>query len=219
MKKKKGKRKISFLKVFVVFLLGYLLFTGIYNFVTLRTKNIYVIGNNYLSDKYIIEKASLSNYPPFFLTFSSGIKKKLLNDNLIYDVKVKKGLFSIYLYIDENTPLFYDSSSNETILFDGTKVSYKYDCPILNSYVPDTIYDTFIAQMKKVNVLDRISEIDYVPNVDNKRFCLTMNDGNYVYLTLDEFLKINDYVDALKILNGKKGTVYWDSGNFFYYDK
>ena len=59
MKKKKGKRKISILKVMIVFLLIYLLGTSIYKVTTVRIKNIYVIGNSYLSDKYIIEKASL----------------------------------------------------------------------------------------------------------------------------------------------------------------
>lgn len=216
MKKKKRKRKISVLKVLIVFLICYLLCTLIYGIITVRVKNIYVIGNSYLSDKYIINVSSLSNYPPFFLTSSKKIEKRLKDDVMIYDVSVKKGLFSIYLYVTENTPLFYSTSLNKYILKDGSFTSGKYNVSTLVNYVPDTIYDDFINKMGNVTVIDRISEIEYKPNdVDSKRFYLLMNDGNHVYLTLDDFLKINDYVEILKTLNGKKGIMYLDYGNYF----
>ena len=68
----------------------------------------------------------------------------------------------------------------------------------------------------EIDVLKRISEIEYKPNdVDTERFYLLMNDGNIIYLTLDDFLKINNYIETLKILNGSKGILYWDSGNYF----
>ena len=201
MKKKKGKRKISILKVMIVFLLIYLLGTSIYKVTTVRIKNIYVIGNSYLSDKYIIEKASLDTYPPFFLTTSN---------------KIKKRPFSVYLYIEENTPLFYSSTLNKTVLKDKTNIDDVLDVPLLKNYIPDNIYDDFIDKMSNTTVINRIAEIEYKPNdVDSKRFYLLMNDGNSVYLTLDDFFKINNYVDALKTLNGKKGILYWDSGNYF----
>lgn len=216
MKKKKGKRKISILKVMIVFLLIYLLGTSIYKVTTVRIKNIYVIGNSYLSDKYIIEKASFDIYPPFFLTTSNKIKKSLKNDKLIYDVNVKKTPFSVYLYIEENTPLFYSSTLNKTVLKDKTNIDDVLDVPLLKNYIPDNIYDDFINKMSNTTVINRIAEIEYKPNdVDSKRFYLLMNDGNSVYLTLDDFFKINNYVDALKTLNGKKGILYWDSGNYF----
>ena len=42
-----------------------------------------------------------------------------------------------------------------------------------------------------------------------------MNDGNYVYLTLNKFLKINSYLDIVKEFNNKKGILYLDSGEYF----
>ena len=64
--------------------------------------------------------------------------------------------------------------------------------------------------------MERISEIEYRPNdVDTKRFYLLMDDGNIVYLTLDDFLKINSYIETIKTLDGNKGTLYLDSGNYF----
>lgn len=218
MKKKKGKRKISILKILILFLIIYLLITCIYKLVTMPIKNIYVIGNTYIKDKYIIEIAGLEEYPPFFLTTSRNIYKKIKNDNLILNVKVKKTPFSIYLYIEENIPLFYNKITDKLVLKDGTSIDEIYNAPTLNNYIPDTIYNEFIEKMGNVeiDVLKRISEIEYKPNdVDAERFYLLMNDGNIVYLTLDDFLKINNYIETLKTLNGSKGILYWDSGNYF----
>lgn len=215
---KKKKRKISFLKILIVFLLIYLFVVGAYKLVTINIKNIYVIGNTYIKDKYIIEKAGLTNYPPFFLTTKSSIKKKLLADDEILDVKVKKDLFSVYLYVEENVPLFYNKNNNKIVLKNGKEIIDKYNVAVLNNYVPDTIYDDFINKMGNVDsdILDRISEIAYKPNdVDTKRFYLLMDDGNEVYLTLDDFLKINSYMEIIKTLDGSKGIVYLDSGNYF----
>ena len=215
---KKKKRKISFLKILIVFLLIYLFIVGGYKLITINVKNIYVIGNNYIKDKYIIEKAGLTNYPPFFLTTRSSIKKKLLNYDEILNVNVKKKLFSVYLYVDENIPLFYNKNSNKIVLKNGKEIDDKYNVAVLNNYVPDTIYNDFINNMGNVNqdILDRISEINYVPNdVDSKRFYLIMDDGNSVYLTLDDFLKINNYIEIIKTLDNNKGTIYLDSGNYF----
>ncbi len=215
---KKKKRKISLLKVMIVFLLIYLLTISFYKLVTINIRNIYIIGNTYVSDKYIIDKAGLTNYPPFFLTLSSGIKKKLLDCDEILDVRVKKNLFSVYIYINENIPLFYNKSNDKFVLKDGREVDLKYNVASLNNYVPDTIYGDFIKKMGDVNldILYRISEIEYRPNdVDSLRFYLVMDDGNEVYLTLNDFLKINNYIEIVKTLDNSKGTIYLDSGNYF----
>ena len=86
------------------------------------------------------------------------------------------------------------------------------------NYVPNKIYEDFVADMAETDyeVVKRISEIKYDPNaVDEERFLLTMNDGNYVYLTLSRFDKINQYVDIIKEFNNKKGILYLDSGEYF----
>ena len=65
-------------------------------------------------------------------------------------------------------------------------------------------------------IINRVSEIKYDPNsVDEERFLFTMNDGNYVYLTLTSFKKINNYVDILKNFENQKGILYLDSGEYF----
>ena len=87
--------------------------------------------------------------------------------------------------------LYYDE--DKTILLDGTEVTKLYSVPIVVNYIPDTIYEKFVKNIKKVDleVLTRISEIKYDPNeVDEGRFLLTMSDGNYVYLTITKFKNI-----------------------------
>ena len=67
-------------------------------------------------------------------------------------------------------------------------------------------------------VLDKISEIKYDPNsIDEKRFLLTMMDGNYVYLTISRFEAVNNYISIIKNFNDKKGILYLDAGNVFEY--
>ena len=42
-----------------------------------------------------------------------------------------------------------------------------------------------------------------------------MNDGNYIYITLEKMDKINKYLDIIKSFNNKKGILYLDSGEYF----
>ena len=80
----------------------------------------------------------------------------------------------------------------------------------------------FITKFLSLNmdVITRISEVKYDPNnVDNERFLLTMNDGNFVYLTLAYFDKMDSYVsirlDIISKYGEKKGILYLDSGEYF----
>ena len=117
-----------------------------------------------------------------------------------------------------NYPLFYDSDKKKTILLNKKKTTEKLNAPLLINYVPDTIYNLFLEKMSSLDydTIKRISEIKYDPNeVDEERFLLTMSDGNYVYLTLEKFEVIDNYVDIIKTFNNKKGILYLDSGEYF----
>ena len=46
-----------------------------------------------------------------------------------------------------------------------------------------------------------------------------MNDGNYVYLTLNKFNKINNYLEIVRTFNNVKGILYLDSGEYFEINK
>ena len=130
----------------------------------------------------------------------------------IKSAKVYKKSFTIlYIEVEENRPLFYNSSSNETVLLDGKTVQEKLEAPVLINMIPDTLYEKFIKKISEIDydVLKRVSEIKYDKNeVDETRFLFTMNDGNYVYLTLNTFEKINNYINIVKTFNNSKGVLY-----------
>ena len=114
--------------------------------------------------------------------------------------------------------MFYYQTEGKTILYNEDKVTDRFTVPTVINQIPNTVYDKFLQKIKKVNkeVLYRMSEIEYAPNdVDEERFFILMNDGNYVYLTLNKFLSINKYLSMVKSFDNKKGILYLDSGEYF----
>lgn|SRR5574344_88705 len=218
-KKQKVKRKLNFKRFFrFIFFLMIIILVS-YIVINLPITNIYISGNSILSDQEIIDIAGISNYPSSIQNGSFIIKDRLEKNDMIISANVtKKDLTKVYIEVKENRPLFYNSNTNLVVLLDGTSITSDMITPYLLDYVPNTIYDKFITSMGEINtdVLARISEIQYNPNeVDKERFYLSMDDGNYVYLTLSSFNKINSYIDMIKQFNGKKGILYLDSGEYF----
>ncbi len=218
MKKNRKKVKIKYKNVFKFLLVLILIILGIKFVFGMRVTNIYITGNDSLSDSYIMDVAKISDYPKLIKIPNFKIKKLLIKDENIYDAKVYKKWTKLYIEIEENRHLFYNSKISSLVMLDKTTRSSNITSPYLVNYVPDTIYSSFVDTMVKVDkdILDRISDIEYTPNdVDKERFLLTMNDGNYVYLTLKTFTKINNYVEMLKQFRGEEGILYLDSGEYF----
>lgn len=218
MKKRRLKRGI----VFILFLL---LFVSIYAAVVYfiigtKINNIYIYDNTYLSDQEIIELANLQDYPNYYTTSALSIEKKLEKQELIKDVVVKKKFFKqIHIHVYEHKVLF--KMEDKYVLEDKSEITLSndiYNVPILINYVPNTKMDSFISKLNEVSddVLVKISEIKYDPTeLDEDRFLLYMNDDNYVYITLTKLDLINKYNETLEQLEGKKGILYLDSGNYF----
>ena len=166
--KEKQKKKINIKRVIIVFVILFVIPFSIYKLYKTNIKNIFISGNNYLSDQEIIDIAKLENYPNSIKNSSNTIKKRLEKNRYIYSAEVRKeNLFKeVYIKIQENYPLFYYQVENKTVLYNG-----KYDdnisatCTIINK-IPDTIYDDFVDKMKNINIniLNRISQIEYKPN-------------------------------------------------------
>ena len=215
---KKRKRRIKYKNVFK-FLLFVILIVFVIKFIlNSNVSNIYISGNSYLKDQEIIKIAKLEDYPSIFRTFSFVVKKRLLANDMITSAKVHKKGTKIYIEVVENRPILYDSNISKLIMLDKTKKDGKAVTPYLVNYVPDTLYDKFIDCLTKVkvDVLNRISDIEYNPNsVDIERFYLTMTDGNYIYITLNNFTKVNNYIEMIKQFQGKKGILYLDAGEYF----
>lgn len=186
-------------------------------------KNIFVEGNNYLTDQEIIDLAKIQDYPSIFKYSSNRIEKNVKKSVFIKKVKVtKKHLREVYIKVEENNILFYNSTNKKTVLNNGKEVDKELNGPILINYVPDKVYKKLIEQMRlvKIDIINRISEIKYDPsNVDEERFLFTMNDGNFVYITLEKLENINNYVKiSLEIINKfghKNGILNLDAGEYF----
>lgn len=220
-KSKKKKVKIRYKRVIVLFtFIFFIIFLCIY-IKNIKITNIYIKGNNLLNDQEIIDITFLSNYPESIKNPSWKIEERLEKNIYILNANVsKKGITKVYIEVEENIPILYNSIKNKTVLKDGTEVLDKFDVPILVNYIPDTIYDNFIKELVNIDneILKRISEIKYDPSdVDDERFLLSMVDGNYVYLTLNRFDAINNYIVIIKNFDNKKGILNLDVGNVFKY--
>lgn len=218
-KKKVKKRKIRYGRVFLTLLVISLFFYLVSCLINFPIKNIYIYNNNTLTDQEIIDLAGIRDYPSIFSISSYKIKKKLKKNIYIEDVEIRKIDFKeVHIWIEENYALFYNSEKGKTILKNKKETKDKINCPVLVNHITDKLYDEFVSKISQIDreVIDRISEIKYDPNnVDEERFLITMNDGNYVYLTLMYFDKINNYVDIIKNFENQKGILYLDSGEYF----
>ena len=95
--------------------------------------------------------------------------------------------------------------------------------PTLVNYVPKDLLKDFIESFKDVNsdIISMINEILYDPDIkeevtiDDKRFKLTMNDTNLVYVNVLNMERLNNYIEIYasisSAIDGKKGTLYLDS--------
>lgn len=229
-KKIKKKTKIKFIPILILLLLLIIVGFLVSFFMNVKIKNIYIYDNNILNDQEIIELAGIEDYPSFIKTSTSSIEKKILQNQYIKEVEVKKSLVAtISITIVEHDLLFEKLSDGKIVTDNSTEIT-KDDkiitVPILVNYVPDTVYSEFITEMKSVdsNIRSKISNIEYSPNdYDKERFLLYMNDGNKVFVTLakdkttkeSKFSLINKYDEIYPSFEGKKGTLNLDSGNHF----
>lgn len=219
MKNKTKKRKIRYDRIIIFLIILIIIFSFFSYFFNLKITNIYILNNNILSDQEIIEFAKLSDYPSTFQNLSFQIENRIKNNIYVKDVKVTKKWFTqVYIDITENRPLFYYEYNKKTILSDKRETTDLHAIPTVINYITDSYYDKFIEEMNKLDesILSRISEIKFYPNeVDDNRFLLTMSDGNYVYVNISTFNKLNKYITILESLPKENGILYLDYGNNF----
>ena len=218
-RKVKKKRKLKVRKLFTVVFIFTLILLGLAFLTDVKINNIIVKGNTLYSDWEIIKMAKLDDYPSSLKTLSRNIEKNLEKDNYINEVNVERpSLTKVVINVKENLPLFYYLPVDKTILTDKSETKDNFPVPTVINYIPDKVYSKFLKAISSVDydIVKRISEIKYDPNeVDEGRFFLTMNDGNRVYLTLNKFTKIDNYLDIIKEFDNKKGILYLDSGEYF----
>ena len=222
MTKKVKRRKFNIKKfsLFIFFLLCIII--GIYYLLKMPIKNIIISGTYYLSDEFIIEASGIENYPSFIKTTKTSLEKKLKTIDIIKDVQIhKKWGVILEIEVTEKKILFVERSTGKYILEDKTEEDLTYQIngiPTLINFVVDDIKDKLIEKLSEVDyeVITKISEIEYSPTTyDEERFILYMNDENTVYITLNKIDEFKKYIEIKKQLEGKKGILYLDSGNYF----
>lgn len=215
------KRKIKYKKVFIFIIILLMVCFTVYKIINTSITSVYIINNKYLSKDEILRILKLDENTKLINTI---LLENRLNDNeYILNCKIThKNIFDIYIEVEENIPLYYNKMNNKSVLLSGEQVDRKFIVPVLMNEIPKDKIEKFNKEIKKVDIktLNKISEINYTPtDKDKNLFLLSMTDGNYVYLTLDRFDNINTYLDIMNKLepkiNGKKGILYLDSGNYF----
>lgn len=221
-KVKVKKKRINWKKVILAILLLYVIVYLFYSALNSPIRNIYVKGNTILSDQEIIELVGLQNYPSNLSQTSLGMEKKLEKNPFIKEATVKKKIFNqVWISITEHKILCYQNGTQELLFEDGTKLKVEknqYNVPNLINAIPDEYQKLFVQKMANLTdeVIRKISEIEYKPNdIDKERFLFSMNDGNYVYITLKKIKKLNDYDKIIPYTEGNKGVFYLDSGDYF----
>lgn len=218
-KKKIKQRKIRYGRIFLWIILPIVLLYIVFSCIQFNIKNIFISGNTILSDQEIIELVGIEDYPSIFSSSSFKMEKRLEENMYISKAEVKKKkLREVYIKIEENVPIFYYMYENKTVFSNKESYDGEYSKIKLINYVPKEYYEKLLNGMISINkdVLSRISEIEYTPDeVNDERFLYTMNDGNYVYITLGKISTMDSYIDIVKTFNGKKGILYLDSGEYF----
>ncbi len=216
------RKKFNFIK-FIIFIVLLSVFVLLLSYLLKQPiKNIIIINNNLVSDDEIIYTAKLQNYPSFIKTSGAHACKKIKKIEFIKDCKVKKKWGYIFEINIEEYKILYKVRSNSDYVLEGNKdITIEKDIngiPLLINYVPDEIEKKLNEKLSKISydVLKKVSEIEYDPTTyDDKRFILYMVDGNMVYVTVPKLENLNKYNEIKKELEGKKGILYLDSGNYF----
>lgn len=218
-KKVKIKLKLKNIMLFLISILSITLF--FYVILNKKINNIYISGNYFLKEYEILELMNYDDYKKYYEINTNNLEKRLKVSPFIKDVSIKKSLLSLKINVIEYKILWYQEYDNSVMLENGKSVYLErriLGLPTLINQIDEEYLQEFINGLIKINkeISTKISEISYDPTeIDKERFLLYMNDHNYVYITLSRIEYLNKYNELSKELNGKKGILYLDSGNYF----
>lgn len=218
---KKRKKRVKFKSILII--LGIFVLVGLVIFIytNMHIKNIYVIGNKYLSEQEIIDMVDISDYPKIIDVSSNNIQNELLKNVFINNANVSKSILGTLIITVSENKILYENNKGEYILSSGEIVHLNKEVigiPSLINEVDENILSKLLNKLMLVSdsIMVHISQISYTPTeLDNERFLLYMTDGNYVYITLSKIELINSYNEILLSLDNNKGILYLDSGNHF----
>ena len=219
--KKKKRKKLKIKSVFIFLLFLAVLFFGFYSLSFIKPRTYIIKNNKYLTDSEVLKELKLDKNSSFLTTCNIFKRDEVKKSKLIKSVDIKRNLnFEVVIDVNEYKMIYYDGPNKKVMLENNNSINYNNDnLPVLINKIDDKdILKSFNKKMSKINeeTLNTISEISYSPNgIDKERFLFSMNDGNYVYLTITKLTKINNYKKIVDSVENKNGILYLDYGNYF----
>lgn len=225
-KKKKLRLRVNVLVKILVFLAVFV--SLIYYINTMSIKNIIITGNESIKDVAIIEAANIQDYPKIYKLNINKMKDSIKAIPLVKDVTIKRNIFGkLKINIEEDKILFFYKYNNKYITSSGESIQNSpdyYGYPTLINFTPDTVFDSFVAGLNKVdyNIIKMINVIEYTPYkssdgtiIDNNHFTLIMNDTNTVMIDTVNIKNLNKYntICASPGMDTSHGVVYLDTIN------
>lgn len=222
------KKRLNFKGVlFLVFIIVMIVLGG-KALLKINIENVEVLGNNYLSSSQIIKLAGLNNNTSYFGFSSQTACKNIKTSKLVEKCNIKRKFgLKIQINITENRPLFYYPSEGVIVLSHRKRINddISYPVPTLINYTPGEILDKFIDGLSSLNsdIISNIAEIEYSPSKNNRgayydetRFMLEMNDGNIVYINIQNIEALDDYPKIYASVGDVKGYYNFDSERIKY---
>ena len=153
---KKKKKRVFKVKNIIILLFVFLgIVFLIYYGLTMPVKNVYISGNEILSDDKIMKISDLYEYPSFLLTSSRDISKNILNDPYVKGVKIHKKFGNVVEIVIQEYRVVC-SFGNKILLENGRFLENSYsvmDVPLLINVVISVVVVIYLPFKLNVTVL------------------------------------------------------------------
>lgn len=218
---KKRKRRLTIVISFItVILLIYLYITTPIS----RLKHINITGINYFTRDEIMIIGEIEDSDFYLLTFTSLIKTKLLNEEMISDVAITKDdKRNLNIAISEKRLLGYIYTDKPYLLVEnGELIELTKEKQGLITQIPLIVgfteeYLTEIAGSLNeltVDIINNITEIHhYASTYDDNMLKIVMIDGNKVFTSLDSIITVNNYFAIVKSLKISNSCIFIDESS------
>ena len=184
--------------------------------------SIKIVGNNILSDDYVLQMTGLSYDTKFAFVMGSWRGYQASKSPLIDSVDIVTTRYNgVIVTVHENEIIGYRYDSEpQLVLADGTMVDLQKDAIKDLSLLPILVgfSDEKVARWAKplaavsTEVRSRIAEIsDYSLSWDSDMIKCTMDDGYRVYLSLDAVPLLDQYIKIISSSTSPYACIYLDA--------
>ncbi len=171
-----------------------------------RYQYLHVRGQKYLGEEEILKDAKIKKKDRVYLHFPRQIKNRVEKNPFVKTAEVRLKPFSqtAFISIEEKQALAYD---DHKIYFEQglsralpKDLSVLETLPYLHEIKDEKVMKHLFVQLPKINdaSLLAISEIEHQPDdLDEMFLKLTMNDGYYVFTSIETLPLLNNYATII----------------------